>query len=197
MFDETAAAFGRIDLLVANSGVQKDAAIAEMSLEDWNTVLSVNLSGYWLGAKAFGAQLRSHRGGDGASVVHVASVAAHFPQAHSGAYSAAKAGVCLLSRQIATEWGTDAVRSNVISPGMIRTTLTAQIYAHPGVEQARAQMTASGRVGEPEDIAQVAAFLASSRSAYVNAAELLVDGGMSAKLMDMVPRPGFNASGKD
>ena len=88
-------------------------------------------------------------------MVHVASVAAHFPQAHSGAYSAAKAGVCLLSRQIATEWGTDAVRSNVISPGMIRTTLTAQIYAHPGVEQARAQMTASGRVGEPEDIAQV------------------------------------------
>ena len=189
--------FGNAQVLVNCAGILRAGSLSEMSLEDWNTVLSVNLSGYWLGAKAFGAQLRSHRGGDGASVVHVASVAAHFPQAHSGAYSAAKAGVCLLSRQIATEWGTDAVRSNVISPGMIRTTLTAQIYAHPGVEQARAQMTASGRVGEPEDIAQVAAFLASSRSAYVNAAELFVDGGMSAKLMDMVPRPGFNASGKD
>lgn len=183
---------GAAQVLINCAGILRAGSLGSMSLDDWNEVLSVNLSAYWLCSKAFGEQLRSHGKTGGASVVHVASIAAHFPQAYSGAYSAAKAGVCLLSRQIAIEWGADGVRSNVISPGMIRTPLSAGIYLHPGIEQARAQMTASGRVGEPEDIAQVVTFLASPRAAYVNAAELIVDGGMSAKLMDMVPRPGFS-----
>ena len=186
---------GAAQVLINCAGILRAGALDSMSLDDWNEVLSVNLSAYWLCSKAFGEQLRSHATAGGAGVVHVASIAAHFPQAYSGAYSAAKAGVCLLSRQIAIEWGADGVRSNVISPGMIRTPLSAGIYSHPGIELARAHMTASGRVGEPEDIAQVAAFLASPRAGYVNAAELVVDGGMSAKLMDMVPRPGFSPAG--
>ena len=183
---------GAAQTLVNNAGVLRAGSLDALALEGWNLVLSVDLTGYWLTAKAFGHQLRSHRQGGGASMVHVASIAGHFPQSHSGAYSAAKAGVCLLSRQLAVEWGTDAVRSNVICPGMIRTPLSADFYAQPGVEQARSTATASGRVGEPEDIAHVTAFLASPRSAYVNAADILVDGGMSSKLMDMVPRPGFS-----
>lgn len=183
---------GAAQTLVNNAGVLRAGSLGALALDDWNLVLSVDLTGYWLTARAFGAQLRAHRHNEGASMVHVASIAGHFPQSHSGAYSAAKAGVCLLSRQLAVEWGEDAVRSNVVCPGMIRTPLSADFYAQPGVEQARAAATASGRVGEPQDIAHVAAFLASPRSAYVNAAEILVDGGMSSKLMDMVPRPGFS-----
>ena len=178
--------------LVNNAGVLRAGSLDALMLADWNLVLSVDLTGYWLAAKAFAAQLRSHREQGGASLVHVASIAGHFPQSHSGAYSAAKAGVCLLSRQLAVEWGADAVRSNVVCPGMIRTPLSADFYAQPGVEQARSAATASGRVGEPEDIAHAVAFLASPRASYVNAAEIMVDGGMSSKLMDMVPRPGFN-----
>ena len=178
--------------LVNNAGVLRAGSLDALTLADWNLVLSVDLTGYWLAAKAFAAQLRSHREQGGASLVHVASIAGHFPQSHSGAYSAAKAGVCLLSRQLAVEWGADAVRSNVVCPGMIRTPLSADFYAQPGVEQARSAATASGRVGEPEDIAHAVAFLASPRASYVNAAEIMVDGGMSSKLMDMVPRPGFN-----
>jgi NAD(P)-dependent dehydrogenase (short-subunit alcohol dehydrogenase family) len=75
---------------------------------------------------------------------------------------------------------------------MIRTALSARFYEEPGFEARRAAVTASRRIGEPQDIADVVLFLASPRSAYVNGAELNVDGGMSSMLMDMVPRPGFN-----
>ena len=97
-----------------------------------------------------------------------------------------------MSRQMAVEWGPLGIRSNAICPGMIRTSLSAKFYEVPGFEAKRAAVTASRRVGEPNDIANVALFLASERSAYVNGAELVVDGGMQCMLMDMVPRPGFN-----
>ncbi len=183
---------GDAQVLINNAGVLRAGALDSVSLDDWNQALNVNLTGYLICARAFAAQLRAHGVAQGgASMVHVASIAAKFPQSHSGAYSAAKAGVCLLSRQLALEWSADGVRSNVICPGMIRTPLSAAFYAKEGVEQARAAATASRRVGEAQDIAEVALFLASPRSAYVNAAEIAVDGGMSSMLMDMVPRPGF------
>jgi NAD(P)-dependent dehydrogenase (short-subunit alcohol dehydrogenase family) len=126
------------------------------------------------------------------SIVNVASISSNFPQTNSGAYSASKAGVLLMSRQLAVEWGAQGIRSNAICPGMIRTPLSAKFYEEPGFEAKRAAVTASRRIGEPQDIADVAAFLASPRSAYVNGAEIAVDGGMSSMLMDMVPRPGYN-----
>ena len=113
------------------------------------------------------------------------------PQTRSGAYSASKAAVLLLSRQLAAEWGPRGVRSNAVLPGMIRTALSAKFYEEPGFEARRAAVTASRRIGEPVDIAEPVMFLASDRSAYVNGAELLVDGGLGCMLMDMVPAPGL------
>ena len=109
-------------------------------------------------------------------------------------YSASKAGVLQLSRQMAVEWGPLGIRSNAICPGMIRTALSAKFYEEPGFEEKRSAVTANRRVGEPSDIANVALFLASNRSNYMNGAELVVDGGMQCMLMDMVPRPGYNQS---
>jgi len=180
---------GGCDALVNNAGLLRSASLDSISLEDWNLVLATNLTGYLLCARAFGAAMRSNGQG---SIVNVASISAKFPQTHSGAYSASKAGVLLMSRQLAVEWGGSGVRSNVICPGMIRTPLSAKFYEEPGFEAKRAAVTASRRIGEPQDIANVAAFLASPRSAYMNGAEMVVDGGMSSMLMDMVPRPGYN-----
>ena len=183
------AGLGDCYALVNNAGVLRPGALDQVSLDDWNQVLSVNLNGYLLCARAFSPPMR--RNGSG-SIVNVASISGLFPQTGSGAYSASKAGVLLLSRQMAVEWGPQGVRSNAICPGMIRTALSARFYEEPGFEARRAAVTASRRIGEPQDIADVAIFLASPRSAYVNGAELSVDGGMSSMLMDMVPRPGFN-----
>jgi glucose 1-dehydrogenase len=184
---------GPCKVLVNNAGMLRAGALSEVSLADWNAVLAVNLTGYLLCARAFAAQMRMGTAeAVGGSIVNIASISGLTPQTGSGAYSASKAGVLLLSRQMAVEWGAQGIRSNAICPGMIRTPLSASFYEEPGFEAKRAAVTASRRIGESQDIADVALFLASPRSGYVNGAELPVDGGMSSMLMDMVPRPGFN-----
>lgn len=180
--------YGRCDVLINNASVLQPGSLEEIGLEQWNQLLAVNLTGYLLCAQAFGRLMLARQSG---RIVHIASIAAHFPQTWSGAYSAAKAGVSMLSRQIAAEWGPRGVRSNAICPGLIRTPLSAAFYADPEVERQRCAMTANGRIGEPTDIADAALFLASSRSDYINGAELTVDGGLEGMLMALIPRPGF------
>jgi glucose 1-dehydrogenase len=175
--------------LVNNAGLLRAGSLEAVSIAEWNFVLSVNLTGYLLCSREFGRDMLEAKHG---SIVHIASVAALHPQTRSGAYSPSKAGVLLLSKQLAVEWGPAGVRSNAICPGMIRTPLSAKFYEEPGFEQARAAVTASRRIGEPVDIAHPALFLASDRSSYANGIELVVDGGMGCMLMDLVPRPGFN-----
>ena len=104
--------------------------------------------------------------------MHIASISALHPQTRSGAYSASKAGVLLLNKQLAAEWGPRGVRSNAVCPGMIRTALSSKFYEVPGFEAARAAVTASRRVGEPNDIAEPVVFLLSDRAAYINGTEL-------------------------
>jgi glucose 1-dehydrogenase len=180
---------GPCNALINNAGLLRAGSLDSVSLADWNTVLAVNLTGYLLCSREFGRDMLEAGHG---SIVHVASIAALHPQSRSGSYSPSKAGVLLMSRQMATEWGPQGVRSNAVCPGMIRTALSAKFYDEPGFEERRAAVTASRRVGEPIDIANPAIFLASDRSSYMNGAELLVDGGLGCMLMDMVPRPGFN-----
>ncbi|GGB89328.1 oxidoreductase [Marinobacterium zhoushanense] len=181
--------FGLIDGLVNCAGMLRAAPIKSVTLDDWDAVLRTNLTGYMLCSRHFA---RHTVEGEGA-MVHIASVAAHHPQTYSGAYSASKAGITLLSRQIAAEYGAEGVRSNVICPGMIRTALSEPFYQYPGIKERREAMTASRRIGAPQDIANAAIFLLSPRAAYINGAEISVDGGMETMLMDLIPRPGFSA----
>jgi NAD(P)-dependent dehydrogenase (short-subunit alcohol dehydrogenase family) len=181
--------FGGTDVLVNNAGLLRPGPIDQLSIQEWNATLAVNLTGYFLCAQAFGRQMIAKGRG---SLVHVASVSAHHPQTFSGAYSPSKAAVSILSRQLAAEWGPRGLRSNVVSPGMIRTPLSKSFYDTPGVEQRRSEMVASRRIGRPEDIASVVLFLASDRAGYVNGAEIVADGGFGCMLMDLVPRPGYS-----
>ncbi|WP_377831350.1 SDR family NAD(P)-dependent oxidoreductase (plasmid) [Bradyrhizobium lupini] len=179
---------GSPDILVNNAGTMLPGDLDAVSMTDWDAILSLNLTGYLRCARAFGAPMLARQTG---ALVHVASIAASFPQGHSGAYSVSKAGVVMLSRQLATEWGSRRVRSNVVSPGMIRTQMTEAIYQAPGVEAARQKLVPARRIGRPEDIADAVVFLASERASYITGEEVVVDGGFTRRMMSTVPRPGF------
>jgi len=179
---------GPCDILVNNAGMLLPGSLASVTIEDWNRLLSVNLTGYLLCAQAFGrAMVERGRG----AIVHIASIAGSNAQGFSGAYSVSKAGVLMLSRQLAVEWGPHGVRSNVLSPGLVRTPMSESFYTTPGVAERRAAAIPLGRIGTPEDMAHVVMFLASDRAGFVTGQEIIVDGGLEHMLMSLVPRPGF------
>jgi len=182
-------ALGPCQVLVNAAAILRPGTLDTLTLAEWNMVLSVNLTGYFLCAQAFGRQMRKLGRG---SLVHVASIAASHAQGKSGAYSVSKAGVVMLSRQLASEWGPDGIRSNVVSPGMVITPMSQAFYDTPGVTERRSAVTPLRRVGMPQDIADAVAFLASDRSAYINGDEIIVDGGFTRTIMNLVPRPGHD-----
>ena len=181
--------FGPADILVNNAGLLRPGPLATLPLAEWNKLLSVNLTGYLICAQIFGRQMRE--AGRGGSLVHTASVAAEHATPYSGAYSVAKAGIAMLSRQLAIEWAADRIRSNCVNPGMIRTPLSEAFYQQPGAPEKRAAVIPSGRIGRPQDIADAVLFLASPRSDYVNGVEITVDGAYTRNVMSLIPRAGY------
>jgi NAD(P)-dependent dehydrogenase (short-subunit alcohol dehydrogenase family) len=154
-------ALGPCSVLVNTAAVLRPGALDTLSLAEWNAVLAVNLTGYFLCAQIFGPHMR--KAGRG-SLVHVASIAGSHAQGQSGAYSVSKAGVVMLSRQLASEWGPHGIRSNVVSPGMVITPMSQSFYDTPGVTERRAAVVPARRIGMPQDIANAILFLASDRS---------------------------------
>jgi NAD(P)-dependent dehydrogenase (short-subunit alcohol dehydrogenase family) len=185
---EAIKAFGHCDVLMNNAGILRPGDVATVSLADWNALMQVNLTAYLTCAQAFGRDMLARGAG---ALVHIASIAASEPQASSGAYSVSKAGVAMLSRQIAFEWGPRGVRSNTVSPGLVRTPMSEAFYQAPGVLERREAVVPLRRVATPADIADVVVFLASDRARYVTGQEVVVDGGFAQTLMSHVPRPGF------
>ena len=186
--DHVARTLGGADILVNAAGILRPGPLETLSLQDWEAMIAVNLTGCFLGARAFGAQMLARGGG---AIVHVASISASQPQPFSGAYSPGKAGVVMLSRQLAYEWGARGVRSNVVSPGLVRTPLSAAFYADNETLAARESMVPVGRIGDPVDTANAVLFLCSSRANYITGQEIIIDGGLSQVLMGQVPRPGY------
>jgi NAD(P)-dependent dehydrogenase (short-subunit alcohol dehydrogenase family) len=179
--------FGDAQVLVNNAAISRPGPIAELTLADWNALLAVNLTGYFLCSQVFGRAMRAKRDG---ALVHVASLGAEFVIPFAGAYSVAKAGIAMLSRQIAVEWGPDGVRSNVVHPGFVQTPRTQPAYEKPGAMEMRSQAIPAKRIGRAEDIADAVVYLASPRAAYVSGAEMMVDGGFTRNLMGLIPGAG-------
>lgn len=182
---------GPCDIVVNAAGIIRPGALADVDTADWNVLIAVNLTGYLLVSRAFARGMAVRGGG---SLVHVASISGTHAQANSGAYSASKAALIVMSQQFALELGPQGIRSNTVSPGMVRTPMTEEYYQAPGVAERRDRAVPIGRVAVPDDIADVITFLASDRARYVTGADIVVDGGFTTTLMSWVPRPGFEPS---
>ena len=109
---------------------------------------------------------------------------------HIASISTAKAGVRMLSYQLAVEWGPLGIRSNAVHPGMIMTPMVKSVYGQPGAEKCRSESIPAGRIGQPDDIAQAVLFLASDRAAYISGDDVTVNGGFTRMLMRLLPRAG-------
>jgi len=177
---------GNCEILVNNAAVQHVAPLLELEQENWNASLAVNLTGAFLCAQTFSAQMIDR--GKGGCIINVASICAEHPRPNGGAYSVSKAGLVMLSQQLAVELAGYNIRCNAISPGMIRTPLSENTYRNSDFAKRRSDMVPSGRIGDPDDIANTIMFLASDRSNYINGQALLVDGGLSRVLMNLTPR---------
>ena len=193
MFQAMYDAYGSIDILVNNAGVQRDAPFHEMTLEQWNHVVSVNLTGQFLCSReAVREFLRrgvvpelSRAAG---KIICMSSVHDVIPWAGHINYAASKGGVNMMMKTMAQELAQDQIRVNAISPGAIKTPINSDAWATPEAEQSLLEMIPYGRVGETSDIARAAVWLASDDSDYVVGHNFYIDGGM-------LLYPGFRTGG--
>ena len=170
--------YGRLDVLVNNAGIAVLKPLDQLSLEDFNRQISVNLTSVFLGCKYAAAEMRKSGGG---SLINLSSVAGLVGISTCVAYGASKGGVRLMSKSLAVELGKYGIRSNSVHPGVIWTNM--QSGAGDGTRENADALAAGiplGRVGEPRDIANCILYLASDESDYVTGAEFTVDAGMTA-----------------
>lgn len=184
-----AAEIGAVEVLVNNAAIWRFAALEDVRPEDFDAVLSVNVSGAFHCIQAFGAGMRAAGRG---SIVNMVSVAAEHANPGVGAYSPSKAALLALTRLVAVEWGPSGVRCNAVGPGLVPTE-GAGLYGDQEVRTARARAVPLRRLADPRDVADTVSFFASDRSAYVSGQVVYVDGGLGHTLMATLPRPGHVA----
>ena len=175
--------FGGLDGLVSNAGINRPGPLVSYSVEDWDHLFAVNTRATWLLARAAHPALKAA----GGAIVAIGSMSGSNAHANLGAYGPSKAAVIMLVQALAQEFGRDGIRVNAVSPGMVRTGMTAAVYADPALAAERDALVPLGRVATPEDMADVVAFLLGPDARYVNGHDLVVDGGVSGNFLGRLP----------
>ncbi len=193
LFEQTFRAFGTVDILVNNSGLQKDAPFLEMTLADWQRVIDVNLTGQFLCAREAAKEfirrgVVPERSVAAGKIICISSVHEVIPWAGHVNYAASKGGIMLFMKSIAQELAPHKVRVNSIAPGAIKTPINREAWEDKASEKKLLELIPYGRVGVPEDVAKAAVWLASDDSDYVHGTTLFIDGGMTLY-------PGFEDNG--
>ena len=193
MFAQMYQAFGTIDILVNNAGLQRDAAFHEMTLDQWNFVLGVNLTGQFLCAREAIREflrrgIRTDISCAAGKIICMSSVHEVIPWAGHANYAASKGGVMLLMKSLAQEVAPHRIRVNSIGPGAIKTPINRPAWETPEAEAKLLKLIPYNRVGEAQDIGKATVWLASDDSDYVTGITLFVDGGMTLY-------PGFATGG--
>ena len=181
--EEAITRFGGLDGVVSNAGVNRPGPLARYAVEDWDRMFAVNTRATWLLAKAAHDALATSRG----AIVAVASMSGSNAHANLGPYGPSKAALIMLVAVLAQEFGRDGVRVNSLSPGMVRTGMTAKVYENETIAAERDALVPIGRVATPEDMADVIAFLLGPDARYVNGHDLVVDGGITGNFLGRLP----------
>ena len=181
LVDRCVEEFGRIDVMVANAGVEKETPALDIEEDLWDWIIDVNLKGAFFCAQAAARHMseRFDDDGTGGSIIFMSSVHEEIPFPLHTAYCASKGGVKLLCRNLAVELGPKQVRVNNICPGAIKTPINAPVLSNPDRIKDLLAQTPLGRVGETEDVTGVAVFLASDEAKFVTAGSYYVDGGLT------------------
>lgn len=169
--------FGKIDILVNNAGISSEKSFQEINLDDWQKMLAINGFGPFAGMKHVVPYMIAQKKG---SIINISSYTAQIGQGFNH-YSASKGAVRAISKAAATTFGNQGVRVNALFPGIIETPMTQSLSSSKELLGHLIQATPLQRLGQPMDIAKAALFLASDDSAYITGAELVIDGGFSAK----------------
>jgi NAD(P)-dependent dehydrogenase (short-subunit alcohol dehydrogenase family) len=177
LFAKIGERFGRLDAAFINAGYGRYGALIDLPYDQWRKHIDVNLNGGFLMAQGAARLMRD--GGRGGAIVMNASTAATNICDLLGAYAASKSGVRMLAKSLASELGVWRIRVNLVLPGVIETAMTQSLIDDPAVRGDALTNTPVGRLGKPEDIARMAAFLCSDEAGYVTGAEILVDGGQT------------------
>ncbi|MFD0958463.1 SDR family NAD(P)-dependent oxidoreductase [Paenibacillus chungangensis] len=176
--NEVMSKFGKIDVLVNNAGISLAISMLESTLEQWNRVISINMTSVFLGMKHVIPHMIESKQG---SIINISSIAGLTGGSGAGAYTASKGGVRLLSKAAAVDYGKFNIRVNSVHPGFITTPMSEELIQNEQMHQWFLSQTALPRVGEAPEVAQAVLFLASDESSYITGAELAVDGGVTAK----------------
>lgn len=183
MFDDFINAIGPVDILVANAGIQKDASVTAMTIDDWRAVIEVNLTGQFLcvreAIRRFLAQDEPSLSKARGKIICMSSVHQLIPWAGHVNYAAAKGGIQQMMRTVAQEVAGNKIRVNAIAPGAIKTEINREEWEAPEAQRKLLKLIPYGRLGETEDVAKAALWLASDESDYVTGTTLFVDGAMS------------------
>lgn len=172
---------------VCNAGIVEFGPLLELDEDRWRRVVDVNLTGTFLTARAVARRMID--GAVAGSIVTVTSMNGVAAGPNAGAYGATKAAVARLTQQMALEWGSHGIRCNAVAPGLIDAGMSAPIYADDAIRDARRTAVPLRRLGTDQEVADVVAFLLSDEASYVNATEVLVDGGVTASIIARLPRP--------
>jgi len=193
MFESAISKFGTIDILVSNAGIQRDHKFLEMTMDDWREVMDTNLTGAFLCSREASKEfckrgVIKERSAAAGKIIFISSVHNKIPWAGHADYTASKGGETMLMETVAQELAPQKVRANSIAPGAIKTHINKKVWSDPEQYKEMLTLIPYQRIGEPEDVARVAIWLASDESDYITGTTIYVDGGMTLF-------PGFSQGG--